>query len=78
MKANSMLRHNYMKKIHSCLIEHSTSYQKIVVKEALMVAALPAGDVEALEGLAAVVHAHLGCDAAGVAWAHGADAAGEA
>ena len=43
-----------------------------------MVAALPAGDVEALESLAAVVHAHLGCDAAGVAWAHGADAAGEA
>ena len=43
-----------------------------------MVAALPAGDVEALESLAAVVHAHLWCDAAGVAGAHGADAAGGA
>ena len=43
-----------------------------------MVAALPAGDVEALESLAAVVHAHLGSDAAGVAWAHGAQATGEA
>ena len=43
-----------------------------------MVAALPAGDVEALESLAAVVHAHLGSDAAGVAWPHGFDAAGEA
>lgn len=47
------------------------------MKQPLVIAALPAGDVEALEGLAAVVHAHLGCDAAGVAGPHGADAAGE-
>lgn len=42
-----------------------------------MIAAFPSIVVKTLERLAAVVHAHHGGDPGRVAWAHGADAAGE-